>query len=63
MAQLVRQQRVAVHVAFHAFGLQESDAAELPVPFPDDFDPNVSCGGRCRGVGRAAGPAGSGWLG
>ncbi|MFF8636015.1 hypothetical protein ACF052_17690 [Streptomyces pilosus] len=38
MAQLVRQQRVDAYVGYHAFGLQESDDADLPVPFPDDFD-------------------------
>lgn len=27
-----------LNVGFHAFGLQESDDADLPVPFPDDFD-------------------------
>ncbi|MCC9706028.1 hypothetical protein E4N62_12630 [Streptomyces sp. MNU76] len=38
MAELVRQQHVDAYVGFHAFGLQESDDADLPVPFPDDFD-------------------------
>lgn len=38
MAALVRQQDVDAYVGFHAFGLQESDDADLPVPFPDDFD-------------------------
>jgi hypothetical protein len=38
MAELVRQQEVDAYVGFHAFGLQESDDAELLVPFPDDFD-------------------------
>ncbi|MFJ9806554.1 hypothetical protein [Streptomyces wuyuanensis] len=37
MAQLVRHQRVDAYVGYHAFGLQESDDADLPVPFPDDF--------------------------
>lgn len=37
MAQLVRRQRVSALVGFHAFGLQESDDADLPAPFPDDF--------------------------
>ncbi|WP_037885208.1 hypothetical protein [Streptomyces viridochromogenes] len=37
MAQLVRRQRVSAFVGYHAFGLQESDDADLPVPFPDDF--------------------------
>lgn len=38
MAELVRQRHVDAYVGFHAFGLQESDDADLPVPFPDDFD-------------------------
>ncbi|MGW2781657.1 hypothetical protein ACWC3X_10455 [Streptomyces populi] len=38
MAELVRRQDVHAYVGFHAFGLQESDDADLPVPFPDDFD-------------------------
>ncbi|MFI1472228.1 hypothetical protein [Streptomyces wuyuanensis] len=38
MAQLVRQQQVDAYVGYHAFGLQESDDADLPVPFPDEFD-------------------------
>ncbi|MEV8065120.1 hypothetical protein AB0P32_03055 [Streptomyces sp. NPDC085995] len=37
MAQLVRRQGVKAYVGFHAFALQESDDAVLPVPFPDDF--------------------------
>jgi hypothetical protein len=37
VAQLVRQQRVEAYVGYYAFGLQEPDDAELPVPFPDDF--------------------------
>ncbi|GGX40687.1 hypothetical protein GCM10010353_65070 [Streptomyces chryseus] len=37
MAQLVRQQRVDAYVGYFAFGLQDSDDAALPVPFPDDF--------------------------
>ena len=44
MAELVRQQSVDVYVAFHAFGLQESDDAGLPVPFPDDFDSDAFLG-------------------
>jgi hypothetical protein len=38
VAELVRKQHVDAYVGFHAFGLQESDDADLPVPFPDDFD-------------------------
>ncbi|MFI9630528.1 hypothetical protein [Streptomyces sp. NPDC052042] len=38
MAQIVRQQRVEAYVGYHAFGLQESDDADLPVAFPDEFD-------------------------
>ncbi|MFJ8197151.1 hypothetical protein [Streptomyces sp. NPDC096152] len=41
MAQLVRQQRVGAYVGYYAFGLQESDDADLPVPFPDEFDTGV----------------------
>ncbi|MEV8037380.1 hypothetical protein ACFYW8_31000 [Streptomyces sp. NPDC002742] len=41
MAELVRQQNVNADVGFHAFGLQESDDADLPVPFPDDHDRHV----------------------
>ncbi|MER7722034.1 hypothetical protein ABTX99_34815 [Streptomyces flaveolus] len=37
MARLVRRQRVSAYVGYYAFGLQESDDAALPVPFPDDF--------------------------
>ncbi|MFJ3222094.1 hypothetical protein ACIPJS_01820 [Streptomyces sp. NPDC086783] len=37
MAELVRKQSVSANVGFFAFGLQESDDADLPVPFPDDF--------------------------
>lgn len=37
VAQVVRRQRVSAYVGYYAFGLQESDDAELPVPFPDDF--------------------------
>ncbi|MFD7306336.1 hypothetical protein ACFV83_36425, partial [Streptomyces pharetrae] len=37
VAQMVRRQRVSAYVAFHAFALQESDDADLPVPFPDEF--------------------------
>ncbi|MER6499230.1 hypothetical protein ABT218_07515 [Streptomyces sp. NPDC001455] len=38
MAQIVRQQHVEAYVGYHAFGLQESDDADLPVAFPDEFD-------------------------
>lgn len=38
VAQLMRQQRVDAYVGYHAFGLQESDDADLAVPCPDDFD-------------------------
>jgi hypothetical protein len=41
VSELVRRQRVDAYVGFHAFGLQDSDDADLPVPFPDDFDHNV----------------------
>ncbi|MFE1442307.1 hypothetical protein [Streptomyces sp. NPDC058739] len=37
MARLVRQQRVHAFVGYFSFGRQESDDADLPVPFPDDF--------------------------
>jgi hypothetical protein len=37
MAELVRQQHLHADVDYHGFGLQESDDADLPVPFPDDF--------------------------
>lgn len=38
MAELVRKQHIDADVGYSAFGLQESDDADLPVPFPDDFD-------------------------
>ncbi|MEU9546922.1 MULTISPECIES: hypothetical protein [Streptomyces] len=38
MAELVRKQHIDADVGYNAFGLQESDDADLPVPFPDDFD-------------------------
>lgn len=41
MARLVRKQQVKADVAYHAFGLQESDDGDLPVPFPDDFEQGV----------------------
>ncbi|MEU9337989.1 hypothetical protein AB0D49_33325 [Streptomyces sp. NPDC048290] len=41
MAELVRQYRLKADVGFHAFGLQESDDADLPTPFPDDFEQGV----------------------
>ncbi|MFE6127014.1 hypothetical protein ACFQ6Q_01875 [Streptomyces sp. NPDC056437] len=41
MAQVVRQQLVEAYVGYHAFGLQESDDADLPVAFPDEFDFSV----------------------
>ncbi|WP_328870965.1 hypothetical protein OHT76_13050 [Streptomyces sp. NBC_00287] len=41
MAVLVRQQRIDADVEFHAFGFQESDDGDLPVPFPDDFEQGV----------------------
>ncbi|MEU3793874.1 hypothetical protein AB0F07_29385 [Streptomyces fructofermentans] len=44
VAQLVRRQRVSAYVGYHAFGLQESDDADLPVPFPDDFHRGVFVG-------------------
>ncbi|MFJ7905329.1 hypothetical protein ACIQ6V_33490 [Streptomyces sp. NPDC096198] len=44
MAQLVRRQRVSAYVGYCAFGLQESDDADLPVPFPDDFHRDVFLG-------------------
>ncbi|MGW3852696.1 hypothetical protein [Streptomyces fagopyri] len=44
MAELVRRQHVDAYVGYHAFGLQESDDADLPVPFPDDFDFDVFLG-------------------
>jgi hypothetical protein len=37
MAELLLQQHLSADVGYHAFGLQESDDAELPVPFPDGF--------------------------
>ncbi|MFF3334110.1 hypothetical protein ACFYWX_31925 [Streptomyces sp. NPDC002888] len=37
MAELVLQQHLNADVGYHAFGFQESDDAELPVPFPDGF--------------------------
>ncbi len=45
MAQLVRQQRVDAYVGHHAFGLQESDDGELPMPFPDDYESGVFLNG------------------
>ncbi|MGW1881572.1 hypothetical protein [Streptomyces sp. NPDC001970] len=36
MAELIRQQRFGADVGYHSFCLQESDDAELPVPYPDD---------------------------
>ncbi|MGW0615227.1 hypothetical protein [Streptomyces sp. NPDC002788] len=41
MAELVRQQHVDADVSYHCFGFQESDDADLPVPFPDDFADGV----------------------
>ncbi|MEV5802331.1 hypothetical protein [Streptomyces collinus] len=38
MAELVHKQHIDADVGYNAFGLQESDDADLPVPFPDDFD-------------------------
>ncbi|MGW1187998.1 hypothetical protein [Streptomyces sp. NPDC002559] len=38
MARIVRRQGVEAFVGYHAFGLQESDDADLPVAFPDEFD-------------------------
>lgn len=37
MAELVRQQNLDADVEYHGFGFQESDDADLPIPFPDDF--------------------------
>ncbi|MGW7053588.1 hypothetical protein [Streptomyces sp. NPDC054887] len=37
MAQLVRRQHLDAYVGYFAFGLQDSDDAALPVPFPDDL--------------------------
>ena len=37
MAVLIRQQHINAYVGYHGFGFQESDDADLPVPFPDDF--------------------------
>ncbi|PLW65314.1 hypothetical protein C0036_27190 [Streptomyces sp. DJ] len=37
MASLEQRLHVEADVGYHAFALQESDDAELPVPFPDDF--------------------------
>jgi hypothetical protein len=44
VAQLVRRQRVSAFVGYYSFGLQESDDAELPVPFPDDFHTDTFLG-------------------
>lgn len=44
MAQGVRRQRVSAYVGYFAFGLQDSDDAALPVPFPDDFRSGVFLG-------------------
>ncbi|MGW3157574.1 hypothetical protein [Streptomyces sp. NPDC001089] len=44
MAELVRRQHVDAYVGYHAFGLQDGDDADLPVPFPDDFDFGVFLG-------------------
>jgi hypothetical protein len=41
MAVLVRQQHLDADVEYHGFGFQESDDADLPVPFPDDFADGV----------------------
>ncbi|THA77730.1 hypothetical protein E6R60_09480 [Streptomyces sp. A0642] len=41
MAQVVRRQRVSAYVGYHAFGLQESNDGDLPVPFPDAFQRNA----------------------
>jgi hypothetical protein len=41
MTELVRQQHIDADVEYHGFGLQESDDADLPVPFPDDFADGV----------------------
>ncbi|MBC2907005.1 hypothetical protein [Streptomyces cupreus] len=41
MAVLVRQQHIDADVEYHAFGFQESDDGDLPVPFPDDFEQGV----------------------
>ncbi|MFG2313225.1 hypothetical protein ACGFS9_31895 [Streptomyces sp. NPDC048566] len=37
MAQIVRRQQTKAFVGYFSFGLQDSDDASLPVPFPDDF--------------------------
>ncbi|MFJ6662227.1 hypothetical protein ACIQNG_38680 [Streptomyces sp. NPDC091377] len=39
--ELVRQYHLKADVGCHAFGLQESDDADLPTPFPDDFEQGV----------------------
>ncbi|OEJ36154.1 hypothetical protein AR457_33685 [Streptomyces agglomeratus] len=44
MAQVVRRQRVNAYLGYFAFGLQDSDDAALPVPFPDDFARGVFVG-------------------
>lgn len=44
MARLVRRQRVDVYVGYFVFGLQDSDDAVVPVPFPDDFHRGVFLG-------------------
>ncbi|GAA1530776.1 hypothetical protein GCM10009730_45070 [Streptomyces albidochromogenes] len=44
VARLVRRQQVDAYVGYFAFGLQDSDDAALPVPFPDDFDRGVFLG-------------------
>ncbi|MFJ1975323.1 hypothetical protein ACIO93_42660 [Streptomyces sp. NPDC087903] len=41
MSELVRQYQLSADVGYHAFGLQESDDGDLPVPFPDDFERGV----------------------
>jgi hypothetical protein len=41
MAELVRRQHLNADVGYHAFALQESDDADLPVPFPDGFQRGV----------------------
>ncbi|WP_432042503.1 hypothetical protein [Streptomyces cadmiisoli] len=37
MAEVIRRQHIDADVEHHGFGFQESDDADVPVPFPDDF--------------------------
>ncbi|MFD3674562.1 hypothetical protein [Streptomyces sp. NPDC058672] len=41
MAKVTREQQLDADVGYHGFAFQESDDADLPVPFPDGFQGDV----------------------